>query len=263
MDQSTPSLSFREIAALYPNVDEIFRRNIKPVETISNPKFRDIKDRLCLLVEFSSRVGEISESHRHAIAKAATEEGFKAAQNAMRDAFKGSSTTHTTQLSDNYSAPAIYNPREGKVHFVRRAVRFVASVFFSPSEDKTPFTDHVLREALGNANGISDSQSLKEVVNAEVIQEDPELTSLVQEAYSHVQPSLATTIPGVVKKLVGLVRHTQEETMKERTKADTESREEQEKRRLRLQLIRCVNNSTRKTKRPHTFFIESVEESKS
>ncbi|KAI6032571.1 hypothetical protein F5J12DRAFT_779054 [Pisolithus orientalis] len=260
VDQSTPSLSFREIAALYPNVDEIFRRNIKPVETISNPKFRDIKDQLCLLVEFSSRVGEISESHRHAIAKAATEEGFKAAQNAMRDAFKGSSTTHTTQLSDNYSAPAIYNPREGKVHFVRRAVRFVASVFFSPSEDKTPFTDHVLREALGNANDISDSQSLKEVVNAEVIQEDPELTSLVQEAYSHVQPSLATTIPGVVKKLVGLVRHTQEETMKERTKADTESREEQEKRRLRLQLIRCVNNSTRKTKRPHTFFIESVEE---
>ncbi|KAI6157189.1 hypothetical protein BKA82DRAFT_4325642 [Pisolithus tinctorius] len=263
VDQSTPSLSFREIAALYPNVDEIFRRNIKSVETISNPKFRDIKDRLCLLVEFSSRVGEINESHRHAIAKAATEEGFKAAQNAMRDAFKGSSTTHTTQLSDNYSAPAIYNPREGQVHFVRRAVRFVASVFFSPSEDKTPFADHVLREALGKANDISDSQFLKEVVNAEVIQEDPELTSLVQEAYIHVEPSLATTIPGVVKKLVGLVRHIQEETMKARIKADTERREEQEKRRLRLQLIRCVNNSTRKTKRPHTFFIESVEESKS
>ncbi|KAI6143616.1 hypothetical protein BKA82DRAFT_3983845 [Pisolithus tinctorius] len=232
------SVSFQEIAALYPKVGEVFQLNIRPVETISSSKFGEIKDRLCLLVEFISRVGEISKTHRHAIAKAATKEGYRAAQYAMRDAFKNSSTAYTTQLSDNHSALLIYNP----------------------TEDVLPLMGHrVLREALGKANNISDSQFLKEIVNAEVIQEEPELKRLVEEATLQVQPSLAATIPRVVKKLVGLVRQVQEETMKESIKVHTESREEQAKRELRLQLIRHVNDVTRQIQQRHTFSIESVE----
>ncbi|KIO11023.1 hypothetical protein M404DRAFT_20554 [Pisolithus tinctorius Marx 270] len=257
--QTTTPISFQEIAALYPKVGEVFQLNIKPVETISSSKFREIKDRLCLLVEFISRVGEISKTHRHAIAKAATKEGYKAAQHAMRDAFKNSSTAYTTQLSDNHSALLIYNPTEDVLPLMGRAVSYVTSVFSNPREDKTAIADRVLREALGKANNISDSQFLKEIVNAEVIQEEPELKRLVEEATLQVQPSLATTIPRVVRKLVGLVRQVQEETMKESIKVHTESREEQEKRELRLQLIRHVNDVTRQTQQRHTLSIESVE----
>ncbi|KAI6035781.1 hypothetical protein EDC04DRAFT_2571420 [Pisolithus marmoratus] len=233
------SVSFQELVELYPKAGEVFQRNIKAVEKISSGKFRDIKDRLCLLVEFISRSGEISKSKRREIAKAAAREGFRAAQNALRDAFK---VSHATRLYDHYVAP----------------------VFTGSKEDtKAASAERVLWEARDEANMISDSRFLMETVNAEVIQEYPELTTLVQEANLLVKPYLATAIPQVTKRLVGLIRNIQEETIRERIKADAEIREEQEMRNLRLQLIRHVNASTSQTQHLHTFSIESVVESKS
>ncbi|KAI6101018.1 hypothetical protein EDD16DRAFT_1495813, partial [Pisolithus croceorrhizus] len=84
-----------------------------------------------------------------------------------------------------------------------------------------------------------------------------------QEANATVQPSLITMIPQVTKKLLGLIRNIQEDTMKERITADTESREQQEKRTLSLQFIRHINELTNQTQQRHTFFIESVAENKS
>ncbi|KAI6097344.1 hypothetical protein EDD16DRAFT_604216 [Pisolithus croceorrhizus] len=84
-----------------------------------------------------------------------------------------------------------------------------------------------------------------------------------QEVNTTVQPSLVTMIPQVTKKLLGLIRNIQEDTMKERIKADTESREQQEKRTLRLQFIRHINGLTNRTQQRHTLFIESVVENKS
>ncbi|KAI6095859.1 hypothetical protein F5141DRAFT_1012708, partial [Pisolithus sp. B1] len=84
-----------------------------------------------------------------------------------------------------------------------------------------------------------------------------------QEANTTVQPSLVTRIPQVTKKLLGSIRNIQEDTIKERIKADTESREQQEKCTLRLQLIRRINGLTSRTQQPHTLFIESVVENKS
>ncbi|KAI5998937.1 hypothetical protein F5J12DRAFT_724706, partial [Pisolithus orientalis] len=168
-----------------------------------------------------------SKSQHDVIGKAGTKDRFTAAR--------------TNQPSDNRSASVISNLREDKVPLVERAVSYAASVFSNPREDKIAFMDRVLREALSKANDISDSRFLKEIVNAEVIQEDPELIRLVQEANMKLQLSLATTISRVVKKLVTFVRHTQEEIMMQRIKAAAKSREEQEKRKLRLQLIRHVN----------------------
>ncbi|KAI5998961.1 hypothetical protein F5J12DRAFT_286001 [Pisolithus orientalis] len=237
--QADTPVSFREIVELYPKADGVFQRNIKPVAKIDTRKFRDIKDRLCLFVEFTSRAGEISKNKRREIAKAAVKEGFKAAQNALRDAFK---ISRAARLYDNYVAP----------------------VFSGAKEDtKAAFAERILWEARDKANDISDSRFLKDIVKAEVIQEDSELTTLVHEANILVQPYLGTTIPHVVKKLVGSIRNTQEDTIREGIKAATESREEQEKRQLRLQLIRHVNDSTSQTQPPHTLIIQSVEENKS
>ncbi|KAI6143614.1 hypothetical protein BKA82DRAFT_127237 [Pisolithus tinctorius] len=206
---------------------------------ISNHKFRDIKDRLCLFVEFTSRAGEINKNKRHEIAKAAAKEGFTAAKSALRDAFR---TSRVVRLYDHYVAPALSGAKE---------------------DPKAAFAERILWEARDKANDISDSRFLKDIVKAEVIQEDSELTALVHEANNKVQPYLGATIPHVVKKLVGLIRNTQEDTIREGIKAATESREEQEKRQLRLQLIRHVNDSTSQTQQPHTLIIQSVEENKS
>ncbi|KAI5994326.1 hypothetical protein EDD15DRAFT_2432753 [Pisolithus albus] len=260
--QTTASISFREVVELYPKVDEIFRKKIKPMETISNPKFRDIKDRLCLLVEVVSLAGPISESQRQAIRKATLKEGSVAAwQSAVRDAsIKISSNIQTTKLTDDHAKLRIYNPGQEKTSLVGRAVNFVTSWI---RDDKPTFTDRAFQEALGKANGVSDSRFLKEIVNAEVIQGNSELKGLVYEASMEVQSSLAITIPRAVKQLVRLVRNAQEDTMRQRIKADTESREQQEKRKLGLELIRHVNDSTSQTQQPHTLSIDSVEENKS
>ncbi|KAI6101021.1 hypothetical protein EDD16DRAFT_1844403 [Pisolithus croceorrhizus] len=238
----TPSsVSFQELVELYPKVDEVFQRHIKAVEKISDRRFRDIKDRLCLLVEFTSRAGQINKKKRREIAKAAVKEGFKAAQSALRDAFN---VSHTARLYD--------------------AIHYVAPVFSNSREDPNAvYAERILMEARDQANVISDSQFLKETVNAEIIQEHPELTPLVQEANTAVQPYLVTTIPQIMKKLVGSIRNIQEDTIKERIKAESESREQHEKRTLRLQLIHHINGSTSQTQQPHTFFIESVAENKS
>ncbi|KAI6163533.1 hypothetical protein EDD17DRAFT_475985 [Pisolithus thermaeus] len=263
--QTTAPTSFRELVEFYPRMGEIYRQNIKPVETISNAKFRDIKDRLCLFVGAVSLAGSISESQRHEIAKAAQKEGLIAARNAVKEILtKVSSTTHTTKLAGDHSTLLIYNPSDDKVPFMERAVeRAVNYVTSWIRSDKTPFADRAFREALPKVNDISDSRFLKEIANAEVVQEDPELRRLAHEANMEVQPFLATAIPRVVKKLVKLVRHTQEDTLRQRIQVETESREEEEKRKLRLELIRHVNDSTSHTHQPHTLFIDSVEENKS
>ncbi|KAI6027007.1 hypothetical protein EDC04DRAFT_2899497 [Pisolithus marmoratus] len=258
--QTTTSVSLQELVGIYPQMDEIIRRNIRGVETISSSKFRDIKDRLCLLVEFVSCGGTLSESQLHAIAKAAAKGGLTEAPNAVRDASKTSSTSHATKLFDDRSELLIYNPREDKVPIIERTINYFKSWI---GEDKHAFTDRVLRDALRKANNISDSRFLKEIVTAEVIQADSELRHLAHEATMEVQPSLAIAIPRIVKKLVGLLRSIQEDTIRESIKADTENLAEQKKRNLRLQFIRHVNDSMTQTQQRHTFFIESVAETKS
>ncbi|KAI6111765.1 hypothetical protein EDD17DRAFT_1480234, partial [Pisolithus thermaeus] len=231
--------SFRGLVELYPQMNETYRQNIKAVETISNDKFRDIKERLCLFAGAVSLAGSTSENQRREIAKAVLKEGLMAARNAVKETL--------TKISN-------------KIPLVERAVNYVTSWMRG---DKASFANRAFREALPKANDISDSQFLKEIVNAEVVQEDPELRRLAHEANMEVQRFLATTIPRVVKKLVKLVRHTQEDTLMQRIKAETASREEEEKRKLRLELIRHVNDSTSRTKQPHSLFIDSVEENKS
>ncbi|KAI6020260.1 hypothetical protein BKA83DRAFT_674992 [Pisolithus microcarpus] len=240
--QTTASLSFQELVELYPKADEAFQRHMKGLEKISDYKFRNIKERLCLLVEFASRSSEISKSKRREIAKAAVKEGFRGAQSALRDAFNISNTTR------------FYD-----------AIHYVAPVFpgsGSREDTKAARAERILKEARDEANNISDSHFLKEVVKAKVIQEHPELTASVQEANTAVQPYLVATIPQVTKKLVASIRIIQEDTIRDRIKADTESREQQEKRTFRLQLIRHINGTTSQTEQPHTFSIESVVENK-
>ncbi|KAI6101022.1 hypothetical protein EDD16DRAFT_1716799 [Pisolithus croceorrhizus] len=261
VNQTTAPTSFRGLVELYPQMNETYRQNIKAVETISNDKFRDIKERLCLFAGAVSLAGSTSENQRREIAKAVLKEGLMAARNAVKETLtKISSTTHTTKLTDGHSPLLIYDSSEDKIPLVERAVNYVTSWMRG---DKASFANRAFREALPKANDISDSQFLKEIVNAEVVQEDPELRRLAHEANMEVQRFLATTIPRVVKKLVKLVRHTQEDTLMQRIKAETASREEEEKRKLRLELIRHVNDSTSRTKQPHSLFIDSVEENKS
>ncbi|KAI6035782.1 hypothetical protein EDC04DRAFT_2880315 [Pisolithus marmoratus] len=245
--QTTTSVSLQELVGIYPQMDEPIRRNIRGVETISSSKFRDIKDRLCLLVEFVSCGGTLSESQLHAIAKAAAKGGLTEAPNAVRDASRTSSTSHAIKLFDDRSELLIYNPREDKVPIIERTINYFKSWI---GEDKPAFTDRVLRDALRKANNISDSRFLKEIVTAEVIQADSELRHLAHEATMEVQPSLAIAIPRIVKKLVGI-------------KANIANLAEQKKRDLRLQFIRHVNASMSQTQQRHTFFVESVAESKS
>ncbi|KAI6101005.1 hypothetical protein EV401DRAFT_2137124 [Pisolithus croceorrhizus] len=85
VNQTTAPTSFRGLVELYPQMNETYRQNIKAVETISNDKFRDIKERLCLFAGAVSLAGSTSENQRREIAKAVLKEGLMAARNAVKE----------------------------------------------------------------------------------------------------------------------------------------------------------------------------------
>ncbi|KAL4072300.1 hypothetical protein J3A83DRAFT_4093511 [Scleroderma citrinum] len=231
-------LSFQEIATLYPEAHGIFHQNKDPLTKISEPEFRNIKNRLCLSVEFSSRAKDLDSSLRNSVAEAASMNGLKAAQNVLESTFK-SERTSSKSVKEYYQDWKAY--------------------LSGSSDEMASLARRILQEANGKAVNIADSRFFSEVIKVSSIQKNKQLKPSIQRAKDLTQQYLTSAIPRLVNKLVELIKKVQEDTCRRIVKAETASYEDEEQRKLRLELIRRVNGSTAQMQHPHTLRIDFAE----
>ncbi|KAL4072279.1 hypothetical protein J3A83DRAFT_4092477 [Scleroderma citrinum] len=223
------------LAFLFPHfldrAGDVFRKNKDQLTKISNFEFRSIKDQLCLCVEFVSRSRDLDSRLRREVAETAAIEGFRAANNVVGSASKDTQTSR-------YS---------------------IKSLWSTPSDDKVASAQRVLQNANDEARKIPDNQFFLQVTKASIIQKNRQLRSSVQRAEELAHKYLKSAVPQLVNKLVGLIKAVQEDACKTTVMAETASYEDEEQRKLRLELIRHVNGSTTQTQHSHTLRIDSVE----
>ena len=216
-------LHFQEIVSRYPEAGDHFQRNKDQLTKISDPDFRNIKERLCLAVEFISRAKDLDGRLRSVVAETAAMEGYKAARSAMESASKG-------------TQPSI----EG----LRDVVNDIKDLLSGTGDDNVSLVQRTLQEANREARNITDSQFFSEIIGLDVIRKNEKLGRSVQRAKELAHKSLVSAVPRLVTKLVGLIKKVQEDACKATVKAETASYKDEEQRKLRLQLIRHVNGST-------------------
>ncbi|KAG6331499.1 hypothetical protein ID866_7590 [Astraeus odoratus] len=230
---------FKEIASLYPRAGDDFQRNMNQVTKINDHEFRNIKNKLCFMVEFwlrSSKV--IDRNKRSAIMEAAERGGVKAAEDTFKAIFK---VTRMDKVFDNYIPPMLN---------------------FLKSDDKATAASGVFNEAKSKANNITDSKFLLDIANTEVVQKSRQLTSLVGRAKDLVKQYMKTNIPRLVKKLVESIKKIREDTCNETVKAESSAYEQQEQQKLRNRLIHYINHSTVQSQDAHTLRINDIDEEK-
>jgi len=224
-------LPFQEIVCLYPEAGDHFQQNKDQLNKIFDPEFRKIKDRLCLAVKFVSRTkGRLDRRLRTLVAETAAMEGYKAAKSATESAPKGA--------------------QPFKVQGIMGVVKDFKAALLGTGDDKASLAQRALQEADREARNITDSQFFSEIIELDIIRKNEQLGPSVQRAKELAHKSLMVTVPGLVTKLVGLIKMVQEDACRATVKAETISYKDEEKRKLRIQLIRHVNDSTTQIQHP-------------
>lgn len=223
------AVPFQEIVSLYPEAGGHFQRNKGQLTKISDPEFRNIKDRLCLFVKFISRAEDLDGRLRSLVAETAAMEGYKAAKSAMESASKG-------------TQPLIQGLMD--------VAKDIKASLLGTGDDKASLAQRALQEADREARNITDSQFFSEIIRLDIIRKNKKLEPSVQRAKELAQKSLMVIVPQLVSKLVGLINQVQENTCRATVKAETTSHKNEEQRKLRLHLIRHVNDPMTQIQHP-------------
>ena len=218
-------LPFQEIVCLYPEAGDVFQQNKDQLNKIFDSEFRKIKDRICLAVKFVSRTKGLDRRLRTLVAETAAMEGYKAAKSAMESASKGT---------------------QG----LMGVVKDLKAALLGTGDDKASLAQHALQEANREARNITDSQFFLEIIELDIIRKKERLGPSIERAKELAHKSLMVTVPGLVTKLVGLIKKVQEDVCRATVKAETISYKDEEQRKLRLQLICHVNGSTTQIQHP-------------
>ncbi|KIM52559.1 hypothetical protein SCLCIDRAFT_549343 [Scleroderma citrinum Foug A] len=99
---------------------------------------------------------------------------------------------------------------------------------------------------------------VKQIIKADSIQKNKKLKPFVQNANRLAEQYLMSAVPGVVNKIAEVIKKIQAEICTAKIKAETVHYEDEERRKLRLQLIHHVNCSTIQTQHPYTLRIDSI-----
>lgn len=208
-------VAFQEIIRLYPSAGDIFQRNKYRLMLISDPEFRKIKERLCLFVEFTSRTKDLDSRLRNTVAECASMEGYEVANNVLES-----------------------------------GLGYFEALWSRTSDGNTALVQRTLQEANDAACNITDSRFFSEIIKADSIQKNKKLERSVQNANDLAKQYLISAVPGVVNKIVEVLKKIQAEGCMTKIKAETARYEDEELRKLRLQLIRHINCSTIQTRHP-------------
>jgi len=167
-------------------------------------------------MEFTSRAKDLDNRLRSTVAESASMEGYEAAKNVLESGW-------------GY---------------------FKAKLWSRTSDEETALVQRALQEANDEACNTTDSRFFSEIIKADSIQKNKRLKRSVQNANLLAEQYLIPAVSGVVNKIVEVIKKIQAEVYMTKIKAETVRYEDQERRKLRLQLIRCVNCSTIQTQRP-------------
>ncbi|KAI6027003.1 hypothetical protein EDC04DRAFT_213271 [Pisolithus marmoratus] len=236
-----PPVSFSQIVDAHPEADGLFQHNIQEYSVISDPEFRVMKEQLCLVVELMPRTKHLDSKIRDPIWQAARHGGFQEAQSTTKS-LSANSPGMLKMLSDFWQK--------------------LKKSFVNPQTD-TPSIECILEEAQEAALKVTDSEFFRIVAEKKRVQRSPPLAQLAEKARLKAKSYLQRTMPHVVRKVVWSIREVQEKNCHAHIKTECYNQEDQEQSKLRVQLIRLVNNLSTQVQSRHTLRINSVEEEKS
>ncbi|KAI6030357.1 hypothetical protein EDC04DRAFT_2572165 [Pisolithus marmoratus] len=232
---------FSKIVDTYPDASRVFQHNIQECFVISDRDFRAMKDRLCLIVEFMTRTQGLDKGVRDPILHAIFNGGFREAERVAKSLFVDSSS--------------------GFKWFLGLWEKSINSGV--APRTNTSSIEGVLREAYEAALKVTDSELFRVVAEKKGVQKRPKLVQLVENARLKAKPYLECTVSRVVRKVASSIREIQEKDYLGKIKTECSSQEDQERHKLRLQLIRHVNSQSTQVQYRHTLRINSLEEEKS
>ncbi|KAI5998966.1 hypothetical protein F5J12DRAFT_928807 [Pisolithus orientalis] len=235
-----PPGSFSQIIDIYPKASEAFRLNTQALHVISDPEFRDIKDRLCLLVRFMSRKKDAEDSKLKPIKDAIVAGGFQEAERVIK---------------------ASYDKPRGTFAPILGFLGRVKNSIITPQTNARSI-DSVLKEAHEAALKVTDSEFFRIVAKKKQFQDRQQLAELVENARQKAKSYLEHTVPRVITKVILSIKEIQEEDCHAKITAECSYQEGQERDEYKLQLIQHINNSSTKVQRRYTLRIDSVQEEK-
>ncbi|KAI5994325.1 hypothetical protein EDD15DRAFT_788468 [Pisolithus albus] len=239
-DTEDPSaLSFSQIIDAFPDVRRTFQSNFQSCCVISDPEFRNIKDRLCLLADFASRTKGLDSWIRDPILRAVFRGGFQEAERVAKSLSVDSAS-------------------------IRKFLRDLGRIMTGSVSPQTSSysIEGVLRQSRQASLKVTDSEFFRMAAEKKSFQRTIQLAQLVESARQRLKLYLEHTVPRVVVKIASSIKEIQEVDCHARIKAECSSQEDQERRTYRLHLIQNVNNLSTQVQCRHTLRIVSVEEEK-
>ncbi|KIJ05810.1 hypothetical protein PAXINDRAFT_20962 [Paxillus involutus ATCC 200175] len=229
-----------EMITLYPKVNQHVAQQLRQAFYLSTDKeFRTAKSRICLTKELLPIVEKVDEPNREQILRAALEGELELVKDMMKENAKSLTTKHKA-TADTPS------------HWAIQTMRKIVSG--NPDAD---LVDGLVRDATRAAQQTTDSEFLIELDHD--VEQHPELKKLADEARRGAYIYLKPAIGRLLKKLVVSVQQIQETDCDTRIKREHGSREEEEQRKLRMDLIRRLNSMSKQTAHTHTLRISAAE----
>jgi hypothetical protein len=217
-----------EMITLYPKVNQHVAQQLRQAFYLSTDKeFRTAKSRICLTKELLPIVEKVDEPNREQILRAALEGELELVKDMMKENAKSLTTKHKA-TADTPS------------HWAIQTMRKIVSG--NPDAD---LVDGLVRDATRAAQQTTDSEFLIELDHD--VEQHPELKKLADEARRGAYIYLKPAIGRLLKKLVVSVQQIQETDCDTRIKREHGSREEEEQRKLRMDLIRRLNSMSKQT----------------
>ncbi|KIK75506.1 hypothetical protein PAXRUDRAFT_172638, partial [Paxillus rubicundulus Ve08.2h10] len=231
-----------QLIKLYPKLNQHVTQQLRQPSqlNITDKEFREARDRICLAKELIPIVKKVDKQKRGCILHAALVWELEYVKDVMKANFKSLTTKHKV-IADP--------PTNWAIQGLRKII---------PGNANSDLVDGLVRDATRAAQQTTDTKFLTELDRD--VERHPELKKLADDARGRACVYLEPAIGRLLKKLVISVQQIQEADCDTRIKREHGSREEEEQRKLRIDLIRRLNNISKQMHHTHTLHINAVEE---
>ncbi|KIJ64834.1 hypothetical protein HYDPIDRAFT_111462 [Hydnomerulius pinastri MD-312] len=235
------------VVSLYPKVGEHVYQQLQSasLSVIADKEFKTAKERICIVKQLLPRSKQLDKQKRKQLLNAAFAGELSQVKDALQAIATRARSTGTKQKTS-------FIPSSWKISS--------AWNWLTSSDTDADVVDRIIKEANQAVLHTTDSQFLTDLEHD--VQRLPGVKDLAADAQRRAYEYLEPHIARLVKKLVPAVQKIQEDECNMRIKREHASREEQEQRRLRVNLIRRLNELSKQTPHSHTLRINAAEESK-
>lgn len=223
-----------ELIKHYPKVNKHVAQQLQQAFSwgINDREFRTAKERICLTKELFPIVKKVDKPKRGHILLAVLAGELERAKGIM--IANSTSLTSTDQASSK--TPSNW------------AILRSARKLFTPGNADADLVDGLVQDATRAAQQTTDSQFLTGL--ARDVEKHAALTRLADDARQRAYIFLEPAIDRLLKKLVPSVQQIQETDCKTEIERECASLEKEDQRKLRVDLIRCLNSMSQQT--PYT-----------